>query len=87
MRDEGKKRYTLSSRGDLCDIYKETITDAELGPVNCLVDGIGECSADSVRWLVAKLRSIFDTPLRTNTFKLVIVRRDIPCYAATRPGV
>ncbi|KAM5375189.1 hypothetical protein ACJZ2D_006141 [Fusarium nematophilum] len=79
---EGNEQARTPSRVDLWDIFKDMTRDPNLGPVLCLIDGLDECHKDSTRWLLDKLRLIFDKEsqsliIPSSPFKLLMVSRNI----------
>lgn len=83
MEDEERTKQTLSSRGDLWDIFRNAICDPELGPVYCLIDGLDECHHESFSWLIRKFAFVFDKGseaaiLPPSPFKVLVVSREIP---------
>ncbi|KAH6960048.1 hypothetical protein BKA56DRAFT_600307 [Ilyonectria sp. MPI-CAGE-AT-0026] len=80
METKERTRHTLSSRGDLWEIFTDMISDPELGPVVCLIDGLDECAQEPISWLLKNLRHIFGEKTQPriqppSSFKLAIVSR------------
>ncbi|KAF2874657.1 hypothetical protein BDV95DRAFT_296211 [Massariosphaeria phaeospora] len=71
---------TLSSMETLWIIFQRMVTDVDLHPIYCVLDGLDECDEAGLRFLVVKIAGIFspDIPSAAQTgFKLVIVSRHI----------
>ncbi|KAL6918471.1 hypothetical protein FSST1_009966 [Fusarium sambucinum] len=80
MGTKERMRHTLSSRGDLWEIFTHMISDPELGPIVCLIDGLDECAQDAISWLLQNLRQIFGDKTQSrihpgSSVKLAIVSR------------
>jgi ankyrin repeat protein len=74
---------TLSSLETLWIIFSRLIADNELGTIFCVLDGLDECSEDTLRALVPRIVDLFSPQsssqdiLRSTTFRLAIVSREL----------
>jgi ankyrin repeat protein len=76
-----RTQQTLSCFETLWVIFSKLVADAELGTMFCVLDGLDECEASTLRALVSRIVNLFagDTVSSAEgTFKLAIVSRDIP---------
>ncbi|KAF1828071.1 hypothetical protein BDW02DRAFT_603802, partial [Decorospora gaudefroyi] len=76
-----RTQQTPSSLETLWIIFRKLITDAELGTMFCVLDGLDECDESTLRVLLPRVVSLLTSDALSSakgTFKLAIVSRDLP---------
>lgn len=75
--------FSDSSFQTLWGVFRTTSQDSALGTTYCILDGLDECSDDSVEALLQNLRALFQPQPNNSSIcylKMILVSRELPDY-------